>query len=216
MEPPFNKNSININFIDIKYSLKLNELFLGYNTLTYREVKTMEEKLLIKKAKKGDKEALISLIMNQKLEYYKLAYVYMKNKEDALDAMQEMIVILYEKISTLKKDEAFYSWSKTILVNNCKRILKENKKTISIETIKEQKQASYELDNSLEDKMILDQYLSHLKPIYGEVIRLKFILDLDYESISTLLDIPLGTVKSRINTAMKTLKKSMEGENSYE
>ncbi|NLY66156.1 MAG: RNA polymerase subunit sigma-24, partial [Tissierellia bacterium] len=48
----------------------------------------LEEKLFIKKAKKGDKEALIRLIMNKKNEYYKLAYVYMKNREDALDALQ--------------------------------------------------------------------------------------------------------------------------------
>nr|WP_300003402.1 RNA polymerase sigma factor [Tissierella sp.] len=176
----------------------------------------MEEKLLIKRAKKGDKEALITLIMNQKSEYYKLAYVYMKNQEDALDAMQDMIVIVYEKVHTLKKDEAFYSWSKTILVNTCKKLLKMNKKTISIETIKEQEEVSYQLDNSLEDKMVLENYLAHLKPIHSEVIRLKFILDLDYDSIASLLKIPLGTVKSRINTAMKTLRETMEGENRYE
>lgn len=176
----------------------------------------MEEKLLIKKAKKGDKEALITLIMNQKNEYYKLAYVYMKNKEDTLDSMQDMIVILYEKIHTLKKDEAFYSWSKTILVNTCKKMLKDNKKTVSIETIKDQRQETYKLDDNLEDKIVLEKYLAHLNPIHEEVLRLKFILDLDYESISNLLNIPLGTVKSRVNTAMKTLKKSMEGDRVYE
>ena len=176
----------------------------------------MEEKLLVKRAKKGDKEALITLIMNQRSNYYKLAYVYMKNKEDALDAMQDMIVILYDNISKLKNNEAFYSWSKTILVNTCKTMLRENKKTVSIETIKEDKDESYIINTSSEDKILLQNYLSTLNPIHEEVIRLKFILDLDYESISKLLNIPLGTVKSRINTAMKNLRKSMEGEIDYE
>ena len=176
----------------------------------------MEDNLLVKRAKKGDKEALITLIMNQRSNYYKLAYVYMKNKEDALDAMQDMIVILYDNISKLKNNETFYSWSKTILVNTCKRMLRENKNTVSIETIKEEKDERYIINTNSEDKILLESYISNLNPIHGEVIRLKFILDLDYESISKLLNIPLGTVKSRINTAMKNLRKSMEGEIDYE
>lgn len=170
----------------------------------------MEEKLLIKRAKKGDKESLLTLVMNQKSDYYKLAYVYMKNKEDALDIMQEMIVILYQNISKLKKDEAFYSWSKTILVNCCKKALKDKQKIVSIEMIKE---PSYEMDGNIEGNIVLEEYLSKLKPIHREIIRLKFILDLDYKSIAEVLDLPLGTVKSRINTAMKNLKISMEGDN---
>ena len=84
----------------------------------------MDEKQLLKAARAGDKEALIKLIMLQKEAYYKLAYVYMKNKEDALDAMQDMIVSVYENIYQLRDEKAFYSWSKTILVNCCKGILK--------------------------------------------------------------------------------------------
>ena len=64
----------------------------------------MDLKLLIKQAKKGDKEALLNLVMAQQVDFYKLAYVYMKDKEDAMDALQDMIVILYENISTLKKE----------------------------------------------------------------------------------------------------------------
>lgn len=106
--------------------------FLFDIILLYMRGEKMEDKLLIKKAKKGDKEALLSLVMNQNTDYYKLAYSYMKNKDDALDAMQDMIVILYENISTLKKNKAFYSWSKTILVNCCKEILSNQKKLVSI------------------------------------------------------------------------------------
>lgn len=69
----------------------------------------LETKLLIKRAKKGDKDALIELVMNKRDEYYKLAYVYMKNKEDSLDALQDMIVILYENIHRLRKEESFYN-----------------------------------------------------------------------------------------------------------
>lgn len=58
---------------------------------------------LVAKAKKGDKEALIELVMNKKEEYYRLAYVYTGNKEDSLDALQNMIVILFDNVKKLKK-----------------------------------------------------------------------------------------------------------------
>ena len=100
----------------------------------YRRGEKVEEKLLIKQAKKGNKESLLKLVMAQEMDYYKLAYVYLKNQDDSMDAMQDMIVVLYENISKLKKDSSFYSWSKTILVNLAKKRLKENKNCLSIST----------------------------------------------------------------------------------
>jgi len=167
-------------------------------------------KLLIKQAKKGDKEALLNLVMAQQSDYYKLAYVYMKDKDDALDALQDMIVILYENISTLKKEEAFYSWSKTILVNSCKNKLKKNKKVIYLDEIKEQ--VMEDIYDNPEDKIVLDKYLSKLSDKHQEIIRLRYYLDLDYESIGEILKIPQGTVKSRLSLGIKMLKESLGGE----
>lgn len=170
----------------------------------------MEEKLLIKQAKRGNKKSLLELVMNQEMDYYKLAYVYMKNPEDSMDVMQDMIIILYENISKLKKDSSFYSWSKTILVNLCKKRLKEKQKLVSLDDIKEQS-----IDNiydSSEESVVLDRYLNKLSEDHKEIIKLKYYLDLDYESISELLNIPLGTVKSRLSIGMKKLKETMGGE----
>jgi RNA polymerase sigma-70 factor (ECF subfamily) len=170
----------------------------------------MEIKLWVKRAKKGDKEALVELIMAQKSDYYKLAYVYLKNKEDALDAMEDMIIGVYENIDTLKNEAVFYSWSKTILVNCCKKVLRERSRVVSIDTVKEQ---SYE-DNLEErnNKIVLDEYLSELQESHQEIIRLRYLLDLDYQSIANLLKIPLGTVKSRLYYGVGVLQKKFGGE----
>lgn len=170
----------------------------------------MDVKLLIKQAKHGDKEALLRLVMNQEADYYKLAFVYMKNKDDALDAIQDMIVILYKNINKLKKDGSFYSWSKTILVNSCKNTLRKNKNLISLEEIKEQ--AIEEVYDNSEDRILLEKYLSKLGDKHEEIIRLRYFLDYDYEFISEILKIPLGTVKSRLNIGMKNLKEYLGGE----
>lgn len=170
----------------------------------------METIELMKRAKRGNKEALLSLIMIQQSEYYKLAYVYMKNEDDALDALQDMIVIIYDNITKLRKDESFYSWSKTILVNTCKAKLKKNNKQISLEEII--KHTIIEDLDDPEDKIILERYISKLSIKHQEVIKLRYYLDYDYESISQILKIPLGTVKSRLNAGITKLKEALGGE----
>jgi RNA polymerase sigma factor (sigma-70 family) len=171
----------------------------------------MDIDILVKKAKKGDKDALVKLIMDKKQDYYKLAYVYLKNKEDALDAMEDMIVILYENIYKLKNNDSFYSWSKTILVNCCKKILKENKKIVYIDYTDD---LSYEEDlDKNDDKMLLEKYLSQLGEKHQEVIKLRYFLDLEYKDISDILKIPLGTVKSRISNGINILRSKFGGDN---
>jgi RNA polymerase sigma factor (sigma-70 family) len=170
----------------------------------------LEFKLLIKKAQKGDNEALLQLIMAQQADYYKLAYLYMKNKEDALDVLQDMIIILYGNISKLKKGGSFYSWSKTILVNCCKNKLRNKNKTTSLDQATEE--AVDGVYTGSEDRIVLEKHLSGLRDIHQEVIRLRYFLDMEYEAISELLKIPLGTVKSRLNNGMKQLKESYGGD----
>ncbi len=170
----------------------------------------METEALVKKAKKGNKEALVQLIMTQKQDYYKLAYVYMRNPEDAMDAMEDMIVILYENIGRLKNENSFYSWSKTILVNCCKNSLKKKNKVIFLDMIHEEYQ-----DNPMEQKdeqLRLDKHLQELNIKQREVIKLRYFMDMDYQSIAELLKIPIGTVKSRISIGLKKLKVVMGGE----
>lgn len=189
--------------------------FLGVNILLHidrNRGEKLETKHLVKRAKKGDKEALLCLVMSKKSDYYKLAYVYMKNKEDALDAIQDMIIILYENINSLKKDDSFYSWSKTILVNSCKKILARKKKVVYLEHVDEYIGQTYESFEDQDDKIVLENYLSKLNPIHQEVIRLRYLLDLDYETIAQILKIPIGTVKSRISAGMKYLKEMVGGE----
>lgn len=168
------------------------------------------ETALVKEAKKGNKEALLNLIMAQKSDYYKLAFAYMKNEDCSVDALQDMIVVLYDNIKKLTKNEAFYSWSKTILVNICKAKLKKNKRLMSLEEIKED--IAVETINNPEDKIFLDRYISRLSIKHQEVIKLRYYLDYDYESISQILKIPLGTVKSRLNAGISKLREAIGGD----
>ncbi|WP_432403091.1 sigma-70 family RNA polymerase sigma factor [Wukongibacter sp. M2B1] len=170
----------------------------------------MDIENMIKEAKQGDRDALVQLIMAEKQDYYKLAYTYMRNREDALDALEDMIVTIYENIHRLKREEAFYSWSKTILVNRCKKLLANRKKLFSLESVREE--TSEGGFDQKDEQLILERHMAKLNKKHQEALKLRYFLDLDYKSISDLLNIPIGTVKSRISIGIRSLKKSLGGE----
>jgi RNA polymerase sigma-70 factor (ECF subfamily) len=170
----------------------------------------VEVEMLVKKAKQGDKEALVQLIMAEKQDYYKLAYVYMKNSEDAMDAMEDMIVIVYESIHRLKSESSFYSWSKTILVNCCKNSLKKKSKVVIHDQLQEEAQDSF--TEQKDEQLRLEKHLRELNSKQQEAIRLRYFMDMDYQSIAELLKIPVGTVKSRISIGLSKLKAVIGGE----
>ncbi|MGM7703492.1 RNA polymerase sigma factor [Pseudalkalibacillus sp. Hm43] len=170
----------------------------------------MEIDKLVRRAQRGDKEALLQLVFARKDEYYRLAYSYLRHEEDAMDALEDMIVILYEKINKLKKRASFYSWSKTILVNQCHDTLRKRKKVTVMENTpesflnKEGDTAIYKLD--------VKTHLERLNHDQKEAIQLRYWLDYDYETIAQITKVPLGTVKSRISTGLKKLKELLGGE----
>ena len=165
---------------------------------------------VIKRAKMGDKEELLKLIMSQKQDYYRLAYIFMKNQDDVLDAMEDMILKVFENIQRLKEVAAFYSWSKTILVNCCKTNLKRKNRVILIRNIPE---GSHEDVFQVKDEQLdIEKHLETLNQKYQEILKLRYYLDMDYESMAAILKIPVGTVKSRIHTGLQKLKQSMESE----
>lgn len=168
----------------------------------------MQEVDLIINAQKGDKEALIEYILKRKDEYYRLAYVYVKNQEDALDALQEMIVILFENIRKLKNVDSFVTWSKTILVNCCKNILKKKNKIILVDSYKDKE--FIDKYKCIDQSIDIENALESLNFKQREAIKLKYYLGYDYETIAQITKTPVGTVKSRISYGLKLLKKVMK------
>lgn len=169
------------------------------------------EKELLTRAKAGDKDALIKLIMNKQNEYYRLAFAYVRNKEDALDAMQDMIVTIYDRLHQLKNNNAFESWSKTILVNSCKKILRKNKKILHIEDFEINQTSNNDHSPPTVLRIDIANNLQKLNDKQKDALILKYYLDLDYETISKITKSPIGTVKSRVFNGLKRLNELLGG-----
>lgn len=173
---------------------------------------------LVRQAQRGNKEALLQLILAERDAYYRLAYSYMGNEHDAMDAMEDMIVTLYEKLDQLHKGEAFYSWSKTILVNRCKTLLRKKERFLPLEDEQASTLAALIEDNPYrltESEMNMEELLSHLNPRQREAIELRYVHDLPYQTIADMTGTPMGTIKSRISQGIHKLK-AMIGGDRYE
>jgi len=167
-------------------------------------------KALVQSSKRGDKESLSQLIMAQQNDYYKIAYVYTENRQDALDAVADMTVILYQHINKLKNDEMFYPWSKTILINCCRAIQRARVKVVYFAEYPEKPRE--ERYNIKEMRADIIECIRRLNGYQQEVIKLKYFMDMDYEAISQISNVPLGTAKSRTAKALVKLKKCFGGE----
>ena len=152
--------------------------------------------------------AMVGSLLEKKQMYYRLAYSLVGNEEDALDAVAQMAAQVVEKIHTLRSSVAFPAWSRRILINICHEFWRKNPRTLPLE---EALSIATTSGLAIEDELIIKEFITQLPDIHREVIHLRFFLDYEYKEIARILDIPEGTVKSRLNRALETLRQLMGG-----
>lgn len=168
----------------------------------------MDEIKLVKKSKKGNKLAFSTLIKMYEVDLYRVAIAITKNEDDALDCIQETILKSYTNIQNLKNNEYFKTWLIKILINQCNALINKNKKILELQNI--QTQNLYKDENEyLEIKETVDKLDKELKIL----ITLYYYQDMSIKDISQSLNIPEGTIKSRLSRARNKLKEmlSIEG-----
>ena len=148
---------------------------------------------------------LTAFLVEEQARFYRLAYSYLKNKEDALDAMQTAICRALEQQDSLRDTAAVRSWFFRILVNACMDALRQRSRTAPLPEEEEAVLDPEPLDDALA------QQVEALPPEQGTVIRLRFYEDLTLKEISAVTGWNLNTVKTRLYTALKRLRMSVEG-----
>lgn len=143
------------------------------------------------------------LLLQYKSYLYKVAYTYVKDKQVALDILQETSFKAWLNIHTLKDEEKFKPWITKILVNTALNYIKKESKVIYMED--ENSIIYSEKSISIEEKLDLYDAIDLLKPKYKIVIILKYFDDMKIEDISYVLNTPENTVKSHLKRAKESL-----------
>jgi RNA polymerase sigma-70 factor, ECF subfamily len=147
-------------------------------------------------------------------DIYRIAFTYMKNKDDALDVVQETAYRSFKKVDTLKKPKYFKTWLIKIAINCSIELVRKNKKVISFKPEYETYIGSIDEDISL--NLTLHDLLEKLSEDEKSVIILRFYQGYSLREIADLLHMPLGTTKTILYRALNRLRKKFKETRAYE
>lgn len=178
-----------------------------------------DQQKLIKEAINGSEVAFESLILSCKGKAYSIAYTYLKNEEDAMDALQDSFVKIYRNLEKFKAQSKFETWVYRIVVNTCNDYLRKQKNKPVYENLhKSDGEGEYTIEivdtspgpedilqQNEEGKLILE-CLYKLDDTMREILILRDVKGFAYDEIVEILQISIGTVKSRIFKARNQFK----------
>lgn len=180
------------------------------NILSFRnrasklDKKVVTEEALIKKSIKGDYEAFGELMKRYKEYLYKIAFVYAKSEDKSLEILQECTYKAFKNIKTLKEPKYFKTWVTRIMINVAIRTLEKDSKLVYLEDNNPLLKETSRIN--MEEKLDLYNAIDMLKEEYRVVIIMKYFNDMKVDDISSLLNIPESTVKTKLSRARKSLR----------
>ncbi len=177
---------------------------------------------LIEKFKEGNIYAYNELVRRYKDQLVNFAYRFLGDKDDAEDIVQETFLRVYKKKEAYKSVAKFSTWIYTITGNLAKTELRRRKrrKILSLSNIgyedkdfdlKDTDSGPEELVDKVINDKIIQNAIQALPEKFKEVIIFRDIQELSYEEISSIVKIPLGTVKSRVNRGRLKLQEKLSG-----
>ncbi|WP_070120055.1 sigma-70 family RNA polymerase sigma factor [Bacillus marinisedimentorum] len=169
---------------------------------------------LVKKAINGNVKAFEKLVKKESEKLYKTAFLYVRNKEDALDVLQETIYKAFVSIEQVKQPEFFNSWLTKILIRTAYDFLRKKKRVVLDDTLLNNYKTESRLD--IEGKIDLVNAITKLNQDYQTVIILFYYHDLPIRCIGETLEMSENTVKTNLRRAKIELKKILGGMNEYE
>ncbi|HAT4107431.1 sigma-70 family RNA polymerase sigma factor [Clostridium perfringens] len=179
------EKTMSISYLDIDRKNKLNEI------------------KLIKESMKGNKESFGILIKNNKEYLYKMAFLYVKDEQDALEVIHETVYRAFLNIEKLKKAKFFNTWITRILINVSIDFLKKKGKNEMLDEstpiIKEK------CEISTEEKLDLYNAIDLLNDNYKTVIIMMYFNDMKIKDISKVMETPENTVKTYLRRAKQAL-----------
>ncbi|MBQ7794598.1 MAG: sigma-70 family RNA polymerase sigma factor [Clostridia bacterium] len=177
----------------------------------------MTDNELVAKIKKGDMSAFDELVAAYNRRVANIAYSLLSDREDALDAAQEVFVRVYKSVGSFRGESTVSTWIYRITKNVCTDILRKRRTSvISLDNDDEDEPKTEIADESTAPEQVAERNarifavraaIAQLDVNMRTVITLCDINGLSYEETASVLKCPIGTVKSRLYRAREALRK---------
>lgn len=180
----------------------------------------MSDQILVDEIVKGNTAAYELLILKYQKQLYATVLNIVKDDDFAQDIVQEAFLKAYESLPNLRNKEQFYPWLKRIAINESLMKLERNKRYVDMYD-EEQEEDDYFFntitDENNPEKELLDEelrkyvrrYVDSLPSKLRTVIILREVEEMSYEEIAEMLNIPIGTVRSRLFNARQIIKERL-------
>lgn len=160
----------------------------------------MNSETLIQKAKMKNPDAFTKLMKSQMQSMYRTAKAILMNDEDAADAIQDTLLICWEKMNELKVDRYFKTWMTKILINNCYGIIRSNRRITYTDKLPER--VSEENVSNIEWR----EALSTIDEKYRIVLILFYSEGFHTKEIAKILGITDSAVRTRLSRGREQLR----------
>ena len=173
---------------------------------------------LVAESVAGQTQAFDELVLRYQDRLFNALVRILRNREDARDVVQDSFVAAWSKLESFRGEAGFYSWLFRVAYNVAmSRGRKKRIVTVSAgdenalnELLPDQQGVSPSAPLELhEQQQTVRQALDHLPEEYRVVLVLKELEEFKYEQIAEILDVPLGTIRSRIHRARQMLRESL-------
>jgi len=178
---------------------------------------------LVKRVQQGDKKAFDMLVLKYQLRVSKLVSRFLRNQSDVTDVVQEAFIKAYRALPNFRGDSAFYTWLYRIAINTAKNHLVAQSRKSPANSIDVQDAEDYGASEWLKEfasperealaselETTIHRAMGELPSDLREAITLREIEGLSYEEIASVMDCPIGTVRSRIFRAREAIDGKLE------
>ena len=174
-------------------------------------------KYLITCARLGDRAALAQLVPRYQRKFLGHAYRLLRDAELARDAVQEGWIDILRGLHKLQDEGAFSAWAFRIITRKCARhIAKLHKNREVLKNMREEAKTEPTASNDIDQALghwTLRKALAKLPKEHRAAIGLFYLEEMSVAEVAVALEIPVGTVKTRLLHARKKLREALEGDN---
>lgn len=153
-------------------------------------------------------DSVVAYITENQEKFYRFAYSHTKNRDSALDIVQNAVCKAIEKYTDIRNIESINAWFYRVLLNEVYAYLKKYSRELATPD-EEMPEGGY-TEKAFEKDDALYQCIDKLEPALRTIIILRFFEDMPLEEISKITATNLNTVKTRLYGAIKKLKKLYE------
>jgi RNA polymerase sigma-70 factor, ECF subfamily len=167
---------------------------------------------LVRRFQNGEQQAFVLLMTRHERRIYNLSYRMLGRQEDARDATQDAFLSCFRHLGSFRGDSAFSTWIHRVAVNACYDLLRKRGPLVSLEERLGEPAVTPDHADQTALSADVQQALLSIPPEFRAAVVMHEILDLPVEEIAEALELPIGTVKSRLHRGRAALGRILAGE----